>query len=142
MRLLIFPLLALLATGCAVASTGPGEPVSVTQDFTEFLRREWPLAGRPVIPHDALPSSECVCGQHGGVCSTGACASNVYLGESEEQIWAEDWDAPDEMRPKVIKISRPPAVPNASGPPGRFFPVPVKPVFTPQSEVMHKAVLN
>ena len=117
-----------------------GEPVSVTQDMTEFLRREWPLAGRPVVPHDAMPASMCACGKHGNGAEQG-CANEVYAGSSE-QVWADDWDAPDEMRPKVIKISRPPAVPNSSGPPGRFFPVPVQPVFTPQVEVSPYGMLN
>lgn len=144
---LLLPL-ALLASGCAVAPTQPGEPASVTEDMSQFLKREWPLKGPPVIPADAMPASMCACGGHGG--QSDACDAtsecNLYGDECyqsdgyatgnqmPEQVWANDWDAPAEMQaPKVIKVSRPPAIPNAPGPPGRFFPVPVKPVFAPNS---------
>lgn len=141
---LLLPLTA-LTLGCAVAPTQPGEAASVTEDMSQFLKREWPLKGPPVIPADAMPAHMCACGGHG----TGACdASSECLTEGEEsyhpgvdayadypeQVWANDWDAPAEMQePKVIHVSRPPAIPNGPGPPGRFFPVPVKPVFAPNS---------
>ncbi len=130
MRLFLLSLFALFATGCAVAPTGPGEPASVTQDITEYMRREWAIGGPPVVTDAVI--------EH---CEGGVCASEVYA-DSTEQVWADDWDAPAEMQPKVIKISRPPAVPNSPGPPGRFFPVPVQPVFTPQVEVSDYGMLK
>ncbi len=139
-----------LSIGCAVAPTQPGEPASVTEDLSQFLKREWPLNGPPVIPADAMPASMCACGQHGSCGEMSACdAANdsncggdecyqqdgyAYGANEPEQVWANDWDAPPEMqKPKVIRVSRPPAIPNGPGPPGRFFPVPVKPVFAPNS---------
>lgn len=113
---------ALLATGCAVAPHGGGK--SVTADVAGYLHREWPLAGPPVIPPDACQGSCSCCG--GG-------ATEAPPEAACEATYGDDWD-----QAGILPIARgytddpPPAVPLGPGSPGRFFPVPVKPAFSPQ----------
>lgn len=116
---------ALLAGGCAIAPEGQGGK-SVTHDVVDYLHREWPLAGPPVIPADACAAA-CAC--HGG----GGCPNDpVHCGD-DGVVYVDDWDQPS-CDPHAFGWTDdpPPAVPLEPGPPGRFFPVPVRPAFAPQ----------
>ena len=100
---------ALLASGCAVAPHGQGCR-SVTHDVVDYFDREWPLAGAPA------PSAAC----------------GDYRAD-DGVVYIDDWDQPG-CHPHAYGWTDdpPPAVPLEPGPPGRFFPVPVKPAFSPQ----------
>lgn len=110
---------SLLSAGCAIAPHGRGDS-SVTHDAVEYLNREWPLAGPPVIPPDACFGG-CSC------CGDGCSAAGP------QRVWADDWDQ-EGRYPISMGYSEdpPPAVPLDAGPQGRFFPAPVRPVFAPQ----------
>lgn len=124
MRILLFTGLAtttLLASGCAVSPEGQGGE-SVTHDVVDYLHREWPLAGPPVIPPDAVQGG-CAC-----------CGGGKHRTEPEPSVYRDDWDQPGCLpHAKGYTDDPPPAVPLGAGPPGRFFPVPVQPAFTPRA---------
>ncbi|MEO0529263.1 MAG: hypothetical protein AAF266_01670 [Planctomycetota bacterium] len=118
--------MALLASGCAVAPHGQGGR-SVTHDVVGYFQREWPLSGPPVVPPDACQGGCSCCG--GGV-SPDACGG---LGGRGPVAWQDDWDQPGCLpHAKGYTDDPPPAVPLEAAPPGRFFPVPVKPAFAAQ----------
>ncbi|TWT90504.1 hypothetical protein Mal64_08950 [Pseudobythopirellula maris] len=105
-------LLAPLASGCVVAHSGSHEP-SVIHDAAEYLEREWPLDGdaRASCGDCALESvpvgDDGVCGEQGFF---DGCGGGRHGGWSMYEA----------------------EVPLEPGPPGRFFPAPTRPVFTPQ----------
>lgn len=118
---------ALLASGCAVAPCGRAEP-SVTRDVVDYLHREWPLAGPPVVPADAQQGG-CAC------CGGGSYDASVACQEGPA-CWGDDWNQPGyQTHGGVPHGDLPPAVPLDAPPPGRFFPAPVRPVFTPQGSL-------
>lgn len=115
--------MALLATGCAVAPHGRGSE-SVTHDVVDYFQREWPLAGPPTVPADACQGGCSCCG---GSPVTSEC-------DAEAETWDDDWNQPGCLpHAKGYTDDPPPAVPLEPGLPGRFFPVPVRPAFAPQS---------
>lgn len=110
----------LAASGCAVAPHGRGGQ-SVTHDVVDYLHREWPLAGPPVVPDDAIHGGCACCG--GGNCQSGP----------DPNVYQDDWDQPGALpTSRGYTADAPPAVPLEPGPPGRFFPVPVRPAFAPR----------
>lgn len=114
----------LLASGCAVAPHGPPDG-SVTHDVVDYLHRQWPLTGPPVVPADACQGScSCCCG--GSAKAPVAC-------QAGPEVWSDDWNQTG-YQPHAggYADDPPPAVPLDAPPPGRFFPAPVQPVFTPQ----------
>lgn len=115
---------ALLAAGCAVAPQGRGGQ-SVTHDAVNYLHREWPLNGPPVIPADACMNG-CSCCGGGSSCETEPACDPV-------ETWSDDWNQAG-CCPTAMGYTDdpPPAVPLEAAPRGRFFPAPVRPVFSPQ----------
>lgn len=96
----------------------------------DFLKREWPLAGPPVLTPEQRAGHGCSCCSGGcsetsgpscgtDDCEPDACAFEGCFGGSNG---------------KVVYYDPVPAVPLEPGAPGRFFPVPVRPVFAPQGE--------
>ncbi|TWT96116.1 hypothetical protein Pla108_31980 [Botrimarina colliarenosi] len=132
--LTIVAAMALLATGCAVAPhpQGPSNG-SVTHDVVDYLHREWPLNGRPVVPADACQGS-CSCCGGGAVRAHQNGYSATPATELPPEVWRDDWNQPGCLgHSRGYTDDPPPAVPLEAGGPGRFFPAPVKPVFAPQA---------
>lgn len=122
MRFLLLTGLAttLTASGCAVSPDGQGGE-SVTHDVVDYLHREWPLAGPPVIPPDAIQGG-CAC-----------CGGGSHQPKPAPDVYQDDWNQPGCLpAARGYTDDPPPAVPLDGGPPGRFFPVPVQPAFAPQ----------
>ena len=113
-----------LLVGCAI---GPhsSEP-SVTADAMDFLQREWPLSGPPVLTHEQRAGHGCSC------CSGGCSETNESSCEPEACVFEGCFRG---SQAKATYIEPVPAVPLEPGPPGRFFPAPVRPVFSPQLPV-------
>ncbi|WP_231933154.1 hypothetical protein [Botrimarina mediterranea] len=115
---------ALLASGCVAPPCQHAEP-SVTRDVVDYLHREWPLAGPPVVPADAQRGGCTCCGGGSGGAPT-AC-------QTGPECWDDDWNqAGYQPHARAPHGDLPPAVPLDAPPPGRFFPAPVRPVFAPQ----------
>ena len=119
---LLMAMAALLPVGCAI---GPqpcscqGHGGSVSGDVADYLQREWMLGA----PNGAYADD---CGDM--VPYEAACQEPCFQGCGPPGPLA-GWIARRAAKPKPL-----PAVPNEPGPPGRFFPVPVRPVFEPQHE--------
>lgn len=108
-----------------------GAPGTVSGDTLNYLRSEWPLGldddGGAYCSSPTAPDCACDDGACGGDerrCSIDP--SEIHLAPrcGPGGLW-NSWA----HKPKPI-----PQVPNEPGPPGRFFPVPVRPVFYPSPE--------
>ena len=114
-----------LPVGCAI---GPhsSEP-SVTADTMDFLKREWPLAGPPVLTPEQRAGSGCSC------CSGGCSEASDACSEPDACVF-EGCLSSHDNNGQPVYYDPVPAVPLEPGAPGRFFPVPVRPVFAPQGD--------
>lgn len=118
-----------LSVGCAVGPHSP-EP-SVTADAMDFLKREWPLAGPPVLTPEQRAGHGCSC------CSGGCSEVNDSSCEPDECVLESCFGG---SNGRAVYVDPVPAVPLEPGPPGRFFPVPVRPVFAPQPPVFQPMI--
>jgi hypothetical protein len=138
---------AAASAGCVVHPSGgrlAERESTVTDDVLAYLEREWPLEDDPgaVVAADADPGARDVlaiaeepveCGEEVFAGEPAACA--VGRGVLRPGLLRRGLPLPAIPVPAWLGgASRPGTIPAAAGPPGRFFPAPVRPVFAPQGE--------
>jgi hypothetical protein len=139
---------AVASAGCAVHPSGgrlAGRESTVTDDVLAYLEREWPLEeeqGTVVATEQEPDSREVLALAEAPI----GCADTVDGGQPVAACGLGRTG----LRPGLLRggfplpaipvpswlggASRPGTIPAGAGPPGRFFPAPVRPVFAPQSE--------
>ena len=134
--LYLLTLCCLPTTGCVIgvphhhpAAAGCGR--SITGDCAQYLHDNWIGA-----PHgEGCSAGNC---SDGDCCPGSQCARKLHPGAECQQCACDPCQACPGGGPACpldcfARPPLPPAGPPDPGPPGRFFPVPVRPVFSPQA---------